>query len=306
MYASAALVGAVESMVAGPVPGDFVAPVAALVIATALVAWGHRLPHYGHELFAPLGTLLIGVAIVINTSGEGALLYMWPAVFAAYFSSRAVLISGLVWIGVVHGTVVWLVLDKAYAFDEFFDTVTSAAVVTGVVVYLRERNAALVDRLRHEARTDALTGLLNRRAFREELEDELARSRRTGEPVALAVLDADHFKAVNDRRGHAAGDAVLAALGSVLLDAARSTDAVARIGGEEFAAVLGGSTLLGAEEFATRVHAALAAAGDVTVSIGVAEASEGMDAEALLRSADDALYRAKRDGRNRTALASAV
>jgi diguanylate cyclase (GGDEF)-like protein len=305
MYAAAALVGAVESLVAGPVPGDFMAPVAALVVATVLVWWGHRLPRYAHQLFAPLGTVLIAVAIVVNTSGEGALLYMWPAVFAAYFSSRPVLLAGLVWIGAVHGTVVWFVLDDPHAFDEFFDVITSAAVVTGVVVYLRERNAGLVARLRHEARTDALTGLLNRRAFHERLEAEVARSRRTGEPLSLAILDADHFKEVNDRRGHAAGDALLATLADVLRAASRRTDEVARIGGEEFAAVLPGSTLEGGEEFAARVHAALAAEGEITVSVGIAEAEPDSDADALLRRADDALYRAKRDGRSRTVVAGA-
>ena len=304
MYAAAALVGAVESIVGGPIPADFVAPVTALVVATALIGWGHLLPRYARELFAPVGTLLIGVAIAINVSGEGALLYMWPAVFAAYFSSRAVLLAGLVWIGAVHGTVVWFVQDRPYAFDEFFDTITSAAVVTGVVVVLRERNAALVARLRHEARSDALTGLLNRRAFHERLDAELARSRRTGEPLSLAILDADHFKDVNDRCGHAAGDALLASLADVLRTAARRTDDVARIGGEEFAAVLGGSTLEGGEEFAARVHAALAAAGEITVSIGVAEAQPGCNADDLLRRADDALYCAKRAGRNRTAVAA--
>ena len=304
MYAAAALVGAVESIVAGPVPDDFLAPVTALVVATALMWWGHRLPRYAHELFAPLGTLLIGVAIVINASGEGELLYMWPAVFAAYFSSRPVLFAGLAWIGIVHGAVVWFALDKRYAFDEFFDVITSATVVTGVVLVLRERNAALVARLREEARSDALTGLLNRRAFQERLEAELARSRRTGEPLSLAIIDADHFKDVNDRRGHAAGDALLASLADVLRAAARSTAEVARIGGEEFAAVLGSSTLEGGHEFAARVHATLAAAGEITVSIGIAQAEPGSDADDLLRRADDALYRAKRDGRNRTAVAA--
>lgn len=294
MYGAAALVGIVEGMADGAAAADLAPPLGALVVAVLLVLVGHRLPV---AAFAPVGTLMIGIGIATNSSGEGELLFMWPTLFAAYFASRAAVAAGIVWIGLVHGVVVFLVLRQPHGFDAFVDTLASAAVVATVVVYLRER-------LEREARTDSLTGLLNRRAFRERLEVELARARRTGEPVALAVFDADHFKAVNDQRGHAAGDAALAGLADVLGEAARGTDVVARIGGEEFAVLLPGTGTEGADALAARVHDALAAAGELTVSAGVAETEPGSDADGLLRRADDALYAAKRAGRNRTAIAA--
>jgi diguanylate cyclase (GGDEF)-like protein len=293
MYAAASLVGIFETLADGAAAADLAPPVGALLVAGLLLLVGHRLPA---TAFAPVGTLMIGIAIATNSSGEGELLFMWPTVFAAYFSSRAVVAAGIAWVGVVHGVVMFVVLRQPNALDSFVDTLASAAVVATVVYSLRER-------LEREARTDSLTGLLNRRAFRERLEAELVRSRRTGEPVALVVVDADHFKTVNDHRGHAAGDAVLARLGDVLREAARGTDAVARIGGEEFAIVLAGTDAAGADALAARVHAALAATGELTVSAGVAETAPGGDADILLRRADDALYAAKRAGRNRTAVA---
>jgi diguanylate cyclase (GGDEF)-like protein len=293
MFAAAALVGVVETITGGT-PADLGPPLGALVFASLLLAAGHRLPADG---FAPLGTLMVGVAIATNTSGEGALLYMWPTVFAAYFSSRRVVAAGIAWVGVVHGVVVFVVLRAPHGLDSFIDVLASAAVVATVVVHLRER-------LEREARTDSLTGLLNRRAFSERLEAELVRARRSGEPVALAIFDVDHFKAINDRRGHAAGDAVLGRLAEILRDASRGTDAVARIGGEEFAVVLAGGERAGAEALAARVHAALAAEAELTVSAGVAQAQPGSDADGLLRRADDALYAAKHGGRNRTAVAA--
>jgi diguanylate cyclase (GGDEF)-like protein len=300
MYAAAALVGFVESLPEGFVAGNLLPPAAALVVAALLMVLGHRIPP---DVFAPLGTVLVGAAIVANTSGEGALLYMWPTVFAAYFSPRWVIVAGITWTGIVEGTVVWAVLDSPNAFDQFADVLASAAVVAAVIFTLREHNATLLRRLEREASTDSLTGLLNRRAFRERLDDELARSRRNGVPVGLALLDADHFKAVNDRRGHAAGDELLRQLAEVLADQARGTDSVARVGGEEFAVLLPGSDLEGTRALADRVHRALADAGTVTVSVGIAASAPGHDADMLLRLADDALYRAKREGRNRTAVA---
>jgi diguanylate cyclase (GGDEF)-like protein len=300
MYAAAAMVGFLESLPEGFEPSQLLPPGAALVVAAVLMLVGHRIPP---DVFAPLGTVLVGAAIAGNTSGEGALLYMWPTVFAAYFSSRWVVVAGIAWTAIVEATVIWVVLGSAHPFDQFTDVVSSAAVVATVVFALREHNASLLRRLEREASTDPLTGLLNRRAFRERLDDELARARRSGTEVGLALVDADHFKAVNDRGGHAAGDELLRQLAQVLADQARGTDSVARVGGEEFAVLLPGSGLEGTRELADRVHGALAASTTLTVSVGVAASAPGHDADMLLRLADDALYRAKREGRNRTAVA---
>jgi diguanylate cyclase (GGDEF)-like protein len=158
------------------------------------------------------------------------------------------------------------------------------------------------------ASQDALTGLPNRRAFDERLAFEWSRAQRDGSSLALLMLDVDRFKEFNDSLGHPAGDACLRHIGQALGDAmARATDLVARYGGEEFAVILPQTNLRGAGKVAERLRAAVEdrridrAEGVVTVSVGGSWASpdrEGLP-EALLDLADQALYQAKHDGRNR-------
>jgi diguanylate cyclase (GGDEF)-like protein len=157
------------------------------------------------------------------------------------------------------------------------------------------------------ARTDALTGLPNRRAFDEALDREVARAERAGAPLAVLALDLDRFKAVNDRWGHAAGDAALVAAAARARGALREGDLLARVGGEELAALLPGAGLEAAREAGERVRAAIASAPvqadgasfAVTVSVGVAALAPGERGAALLARADERLYAAKRGGRDR-------
>lgn len=165
------------------------------------------------------------------------------------------------------------------------------------------------------SRTDALTGLANRRAFDEALEREWRRACRAGSSVAVILLDVDHFKAYNDSLGHPAGDRALAALGSMLAEEARrAEDVVARYGGEEMVLLLPGLELADAAAFAEHLleraralgleHAA-SPSGRLTLSAGVAALVpvEGRDAGLLVDCADSALYRAKQEGRDRVCLA---
>jgi diguanylate cyclase len=161
-------------------------------------------------------------------------------------------------------------------------------------------------RLDELGRTDALTGLANRRQCLSLVESELARHRRNGRPAVLVILDIDHFKSINDRYGHPIGDEVLCKVAKVLLESSRRSDSVARYGGDEFVMMLPETTLRGAEEASRRIRAKLegvaferAADLHCTVSLGAAEASAQMDVDAWVRQADDALYRAKLAGRNR-------
>ncbi|WP_288584559.1 sensor domain-containing diguanylate cyclase [uncultured Methylobacterium sp.] len=165
------------------------------------------------------------------------------------------------------------------------------------------------------SRTDALTGLPNRRAFEEAFARTFAEARRRGEPLPLLVIDADHFKRYNDRHGHAVGDRVLQGIaGALSASARRPADLVARVGGEEFAILLPGTDAEGAVSVAERVHAAVAAlvveaegasVGRITVSIGLALGlpREGGTPGALFDLADAALYEAKATGRDRTCYA---
>jgi diguanylate cyclase (GGDEF)-like protein/PAS domain S-box-containing protein len=155
---------------------------------------------------------------------------------------------------------------------------------------------------------DHLTGVGNRRAFFEAADLELTRNRRQPRPTALVLIDADHFKAVNDRHGHPAGDAVLRQFGQLLAATFRQVDIVARVGGEEFAVLLPSSTLEGALAVAERLRSLVERqtvpvdGGHIgyTISVGVAACEgESLSLEALMKRADGALYAAKAAGRNR-------
>lgn len=163
------------------------------------------------------------------------------------------------------------------------------------------------------ASIDPLTELFNRRGFSELCTRMIERESGVGRPVSVLILDIDHFKSVNDRFGHAAGDEILKLFANVLLHALRVTDIVGRIGGEEFAALLPCSTdeaLVAAERVRATFEAAGVQVDDVplstSVSIGVASGEEDVDLNALLAAADTALYRAKRGGRNRVEVASGL
>jgi len=173
-------------------------------------------------------------------------------------------------------------------------------------------NARLHARMVTLAATDTLTGLSNRRTFDERFKAEFLRSQRFDKPFALALLDIDHFKYVNDTWGHAAGDAVLKALARILKKQTRDVDIVARYGGEEFTAILPESDEGKAQAIVERIRRAVATtpfrlpggeAITVTVSIGVAcYPSRAADANQMLEGADQAMYQAKQTGRNRVCL----
>jgi diguanylate cyclase (GGDEF)-like protein/PAS domain S-box-containing protein len=161
--------------------------------------------------------------------------------------------------------------------------------------------------LRREALTDSLTGLANRRAFDERLAAELSRARRHHEPVSLALIDLDDFKALNDRHGHPEGDRALKRVAEIVRASVRAEDTAARLAGDEFAVILPSTAATAAQPVINRVAGAVA--GDpllaglgTTVSAGVAEAHDE-DAAALYSAADAALYTSKRAGGARVSVA---
>ncbi len=162
------------------------------------------------------------------------------------------------------------------------------------------------------ARTDELTGLHNRRETADRLRAQWLRVRRYGEPAAVVIIDIDHFKAINDRHGHAAGDAVLRSLATTLRDCTRAIDVAGRWGGEEFVVILPQTPRDGALEFAERLRQCVVAStvtlGGATIgyriSLGVAMASpDDASPEAWLKRADRALYASKAGGRDRSVIA---
>jgi diguanylate cyclase (GGDEF)-like protein len=159
--------------------------------------------------------------------------------------------------------------------------------------------------------TDQLTGLYNRRRMLEVLDNEVQRSRRLAHQFSVLMMDVDHFKKFNDSLGHLAGDRVLAGVADVLRETTREIDTPARYGGEEFLVVLPEAGLDAAVEVAERIRSTLASrifeGRRVTLSVGVAEfPTHGDDGERLVAAADDALYRAKEEGRNRVMRAVAA
>ncbi len=173
----------------------------------------------------------------------------------------------------------------------------------------------LVHKLEHMSHHDSLTGLLNRRAIEYLLDREVQRLQRFNEQFSVLIVDIDHFKRINDRLGHAAGDAVLCAVAKALQNQAREVDRVARFGGEEFCVILPHTLHDGAMQAAERLREAINRVSiewedeliTVTISTGLATAEHAEESiDSLLQRADEALYQAKSDGRNRVVAARAL
>ena len=176
----------------------------------------------------------------------------------------------------------------------------------GALIAVAARNAHLLQDARQSGVRDGLTGCVTRAHALEVLQGELRRAARTKRPVSLIMFDIDNFKAINDSLGHLQGDAVLASVGAQLNEVLRSTDVRCRYGGDEFLLILPDTPVLGAQQVAECIRREIAAvprdqAGHliVTASLGVASAQPGeLDPTAIIGRADEALYRAKRAGRN--------
>lgn len=217
--------------------------------------------------------------------------------------------------------------DGSYAWIEFSprvvrDSKTGEAIESVVVMHDITERKLLEDKLSVLALTDGLTGLANRRAFDEALDREWKRTLREGSKISLLLLDIDHFKEFNDCYGHQVGDDCLRAVAIAVSGAVRSTDIAARYGGEEIAVILPSADSAGAVEAAEKVRSAIEAlqithqcnpggSGWVTASVGVATALSRNGGtmrmpESLLLAADNALYKAKHQGRNRVATALIV
>jgi diguanylate cyclase (GGDEF)-like protein len=224
----------------------------------------------------------------------GVMLGWWP--YAPALTPRVFAAGKPVW---------WFNVWRQFVF------LVGSGVLFGLLLILFDRLDAITSKLSRLSFTDGLTGLANRRRFMEVLEDEVARQARTGQPLSLILIDADHFKQVNDQHGHLVGDDVLRAMGRLMMGCVRSpTDQACRIGGEEFALILPDTRSDQAEAVCMRLREQLAKEqfGDaarpfrVTVSMGLVQ-SAGQSTEKWLQLADQQLYRAKLTGRDRVCIA---
>jgi diguanylate cyclase (GGDEF)-like protein len=279
----------------------------AFVAGVLLLRIGDRLPAWAISAFLAVGTLVITNAAYFDghSSSVYTALYLFVGVEAFYFLPRS---QALLQVTLMAASCAW-VLDVTRSDGlpvQRWIMIVGVSLVAGLLVGgMRERIAGLLDRLSEAASTDALTGLLNRRAFEEAFATELERARRDGRPLSVLVGDLDGFKLVNDRGGHQVGDEALRRLARELERWKRRVDVVARVGGEEFALLVPGTGDEGAFSLADRIRLAVREtfADDpvpLTISFGIATFPDHADDEAgVLRGADQALYAAKAMGLDR-------
>jgi len=193
-------------------------------------------------------------------------------------------------------------VTKPFAAEELIARIRAGVRIVHLQKALLESNRQLEEL----SLTDSLTGIRNRRAFDERLDEAFEHAKRYERPLSLVLVDVDHFKPINDSFGHDTGDAVLRGVAHLIASCTRATDFVARIGGEEFGILLPETPLFEAMQFAEKIRAHIAttpiAGLDLTISLGVVNAmhSHVPSTSELFHAADQALYRAKANGRNRT------
>ena len=267
-----------------------------------------RMAVHGHPGEIELAVAEARTALGVPATAPACLVQDKDAVVRTQGDTPPVVIRDVLFGG---GNIARIAVAPTASSDEVDALVTLIARELGGTIRL----ATLVEDSQRLATTDSLTGLMNRRAFVDALQRESDRCDRTSMPLSVLLLDVDHFKQINDRQGHASGDAVLAALGQLLPRQARPYDITARWGGEEFVLALpqtiGSDGCTVAERIRQAVEAASITAvnGDamsITVSIGVADRRPGEPLDSVVDRADRAMYAAKTSGRNRVCVATSV
>ena len=284
---------------------------AVILLGILLVNFGH-LPLWTFQLTLAAGTGLI--SFVIYSSGDPTsaytMFYLWIVLYAFYFFRAVQASIQLLIVALSYGAVLHWKETIEIPGTRWVITVATLVVSGILIALLKNRVDKLVLRLTQTARTDPLTGILNRRGFDEAFDAELERAKRSGQPMGVILLDLDKFKSINDTRGHDAGDDALERLGGLMRANKRRIDTAARLGGEEFALILPYSDAQGAkivaERFRERVRETFAGEDyTLTASVGVATyPTDGTSRNELLRASDRALYLAKRLGRDRSVVYS--
>jgi diguanylate cyclase (GGDEF)-like protein/putative nucleotidyltransferase with HDIG domain len=283
-------------------------------LAVAAVVGFDRLPLWAFHVGTVVATATATVAIHAwgDFAPYGPLPYLWVTLYAFYFFSLPAALVHMAILGAMFGVELGL-RDLGYTpVTDWIATVGSLTTAGLLVAIVRDRLIGLISNLTDAARTDPLTGLLNRRGFEEAFDVELERARRADRTLSVIVGDLDRFKRVNDRFGHAVGDDLLRRIGRTVATTTRSFDSAARVGGEELAILAPDTDEHGAYVLAERLRAEIEqafepeGAGELTASFGIVSFPiHGQTAATLLTAADQALYAAKRLGRNRSVISSA-
>jgi len=269
-------------------PVDLFRVLGTVTLLASLVVWlaGDRVQPWVLQLAALFGTVGISLAISRSATGVGMIVvacaYLWVTVYAGLFFSRRAARVHIALIAIGFGVALLVASHGVPVVGWLF--MTTSLVVAGEVVGWQS------DRLRYEARTDPLTGLLNRKGLAPLAHRAFALADRTGIPLTVAIVDLDHFKQINDRDGHAAGDRVLVELTEAWSLELEQSDIFARLGGDEFLVVLVGSS----EEETTRLFERLRFVSPTPWSAGVVRRRPDEDFSGCLGRADEALYEAKR------------
>lgn len=286
------------------------APMWALTVLMAL-GYGIGFDHYPWRVGLANGVLGLQMVVVVlavtRHSGEAG--WRWRALIGVCMASLAVVTF---WRGILGAffTASYPYLTAPHPVNQVAALVSNVALVLTSVALLMAYREEAERQLRAQAITDGLTGLLNRRAWTERAESLLADAQRYGHPLVVIMLDIDHFKRVNDERGHARGDQSLQLLARLLREELRTGDLAGRYGGEEFCVMLTHTREGAAMSFDQRLRHCLRLESEQSLGF-VLEYSAGLAAlgrndtslDALLRRADDALYEAKRAGRGQVVLA---
>jgi diguanylate cyclase (GGDEF)-like protein len=288
------LAGGLSGLFASAFPANPAAPVellrlvAVVALTVSVLLWwlGSRLPHWFLHVAVAGGTLLISLVIARSATGVGMIVtacdYMWMGVYAAFFFSRPAARTHTALIAVAFAAALLVSTNHVPADAWIF--------LTASLIVATETIGRQSSRLRHEAHTDSLTGLLNRKGLVPAAERAFALADRTGLPLTIALVDLDNFKQVNDRDGHAEGDRVLVQMTRTWSEELQPGDIFARLGGDEFLVILVGS----ADEEARRFFERLLFISPAQWSAGVIKRNNGEDLGACLARADNTLYEQKR------------
>jgi diguanylate cyclase (GGDEF)-like protein len=257
-----------------------------LVLGAGLLVAGPRVTSTGLVVVVAAVIAMTSVLVGASSTTGGAMLagyaYVWITVYSGLLLPRGAMR--------LHAALITIGFGLALLATGLPETLAAWVLVSATVWGSGHALSSLSERVRRQAETDPLTGLLNRRAFVAAAEREHELAARTGADLAVVLIDLDDFKAINDRDGHAAGDRLLADLGTAWQGALRPADVLARHGGDEFALLLPATSADGAEHLVERLRAA----HPMTWSAGAADWPRGAPLDAALARADARLYEVKR------------